>query len=344
MGLISINGNTFDPAAAGVRRLGAGEDENASKSKFILVQSKEPLKKAQKQALADANVAIKEYVSENTYLCRYEPEDIAPVRALDFVDYAADYSADFVVNPSLRTHTAGPPGHISSRTHTVDVVFHKDCQLSECKQKLCEAAHIDPEDIDPENASASKGKVRLTVQEQFLDALAELDDVALIQEVKPNRLFNNVARGILKAENVDINGTTLDGSGQIVAVGDTGVDSSHPAFAAQSGQASRIKKLIAFGRPNKTNDPDGHGTHVCGSVLGSSTLASGEPIQGSAPAANLVMQSLLDARGGLGGIPDDLDDLFGPAYQEGARVHNNSWGSSQPGLAYDQSCKEIDDL
>ena len=335
MGLITINGNTLNPAAPVAQRqtLGAAVD-NAADSNYILVQTKEPLKKAQKQSLSAIGVVVKEYVSQNTYLCRYKPEDLAPVRDLDYIDYANVYPTMFVVNPTLRTHSVGPPGHISSRTHVVDVILHKDCEFDQSKQSICEAAHLDPEDV-----SGCKGKIRLTVQEQHLDALAAIDNVAFIQEVKPNRLFNNVARTILKVEDLEVNGTRLDGTGQLVAVGDTGVDSAHPAFAGD-----RIKKTIGLGRRNKTNDPDGHGTHVCGSVLGSSTLASGERIQGSAPAAKLVMQSLLDPQGGLGGIPDDLENLFGPAYAEGARVHNNSWGSSQPGLPYDQSCREIDDF
>jgi hypothetical protein len=34
----------------------------------------------------------------------------------------------------------------------------------------------------------------------------------------------------------------------------------------------------------------------------------------------------MDSQGNLGGIPADLNLLFGEAYQAGARVHNNSWG------------------
>lgn len=336
MVLITINGNSLDTRAPVAQRqaLGAAA-EDAAGSNFIIVQTKEPLKKAQKQSLADNNVTVREYVSENTYVCRYEPQDLAPVRGLEFIDYCDIYPTTFVVNPGLRTHVSGPPGHISSRTHTVDVILHKGCEFGGCKKAICEAAHVDPDDVE-----GCKGKVRLTVQEQHLDALAKIDDVAIIQEVHANRLFNNVARDILKVGDVDVNGTALDGTGQIVAVGDTGVDSDHPAFAGDD----RIVKLIDLGRQGRTNDPDGHGTHVCGSVLGNATLSSGGPIQGSAPGAKLVMQSLLDSRGGLGGIPADLEQLFQPAYAEGARVHNNSWGSSTPGLAYDQSAQEIDEF
>ena len=42
----------------------------------------------------------------------------------------------------------------------------------------------------------------------------------------------------------------------------------------------------------------------------------------------IFFQSILDANGGLGGLPWDLNDLFDEAYQSGVRIHNNSWGSS----------------
>jgi hypothetical protein len=146
---------------------------------------------------------------------------------------------------------------------------------------------------------------------------------------------------------VVVNGTPYLGDGQVVAVADTGFDrgspaNAHPAFTG------RVAKLYALGRtsPDKTDDPHGHGTHVAGSVLGDGNSASmGGAIQGTAPRATLVLQSLLDPSGGLGGIPADLHDLFEPPYDDdGARVHTNSWGATQPGLAYDASAQELDDV
>ncbi len=52
---------------------------------------------------------------------------------------------------------------------------------------------------------------------------------------------------------------------------------------------------------------------------------------GVAPEAKLVIQSLADAEGGLGGIPNDSGDLMRQAYNDGARVHNDSWGGQTGG-------------
>ena len=71
----------------------------------------------------------------------------------------------------------------------------------------------------------------------------------------------------------------------------------------------------------------------------------GGAIQGTAPEATLILQSTLDAQGGLGGLPADLHDLFTPPYHDDqARIHTNSWGATTPGLPYDQSAQEIDDM
>jgi hypothetical protein len=80
--------------------------------------------------------------------------------------------------------------------------------------------------------------------------------------------------------------------------------------------------------------------------LGDGTSAKlGISIQGTAPAAKLVLQSVLDSQGGLGGLPADLNDLFaGPYNDDGARVHSNSWGSTVGDGSYDAQASEVDDF
>src|SRR5258706_211306 len=121
-----------------------------------------------------------------------------------------------------------------------------------------------------------------------------------------------------------------------------------PRLASQrmwtSSFTGRVVQLTPLGRPGKADDPDGHGTHCCGSILGDGTSATmGGAIQGTAPKAKLIVQSLLDSSGGLGGIPADLHDLFNPPFaNQKSMVQSNSWGSG-PG-PYGQAAKEIDQV
>jgi subtilisin family serine protease len=350
MARITINGISIDPITQSHALTMAGlASVDASKSNYILIQTKAPLTAEQKKQLSDMGVVIHQYVSENTYECGFKPSDLEAIRRLPFVAWANVYLHGFKVAPNLRGKAGDPSAHIlpmavaaphSKELHTVDIVFHEDVdpKSEPIREQVAQAARLDKDSL-----VSSRGKIRATVQERYLDDLAALDEVRVIQEVPTVKLRNSVARGILAAD-VVLNGTAFQGEGQVVAVADTGFDrgnanNTHPAFTG------RVVKLYALGRPNKTNDTDGHGTHVCGSVLGNGNSAlMGGAIQGTAPKAQLVLQSLLDGQGGLGGIPTDLHDLFDPPYSnEKARVHTNSWGATQPGLPYDQSAQEIDD-
>ncbi|HWI74798.1 MAG TPA: S8 family serine peptidase [Baekduia sp.] len=348
MARITINSVSVDPLAAPARGLAAlaPAAADAADTDYILIQVGEPLDADQQEQLAGLGAEIQEYVPDDTYVARYQPADLQPIRDLPFVSWVGPYLRAFKVAPALTPAPApqdlgvaplqrGP----SRKPRTVDVVLHDDVDAGDVRAQIAAAAKLDPEMLE-----TGRGKVRFTVEQGQLDALADLDVVHHIEEVPERRLFNNVARGILHAD-VSVNGTDYRGAGEVVAVADTGFDRGstsnvHPAFSG------RVVKLYALGRPNSADDPHGHGTHVAGSVLGDgSSPTMGGKIQGTAPEATLVLQSTLDAGGGLGGLPNDLHDLFEPPYDDdGARVHTNSWGATTPGLPYDQSAREIDDM
>jgi serine protease AprX len=130
------------------------------------------------------------------------------------------------------------------------------------------------------------------------------------------------------------NVANLTGAGVVVGVADTGIEADHIAF---DGAAMNV---IARGRPGDSSDPHGHGTHVTGTIGGrpGGNLAH---LGGVAPDVQIVMQSVMDANGGLGGLGADLTDLFDEAYQREVRIHNNSWGANV-GAAYTTSSFEID--
>ncbi|KAK4867018.1 hypothetical protein LT330_007759 [Penicillium expansum] len=350
MTIISINGNNLDPQAQlPVLRALHLDSEDAKRSDYILVQSAEPLSSEQEDEIEQLGVDIQQYVSKNTYLCGFKGTDLEAIRRLSYISWVNVYLEMFVIQSSLKspaettTLSSLPTVPKNRISHTVDLLLHKDVDPRSARTawEIAAAAHADPDTLD-----TGSSKIRLSVQNQYLEGLATLDSVKGIHPVYPARLFNNRAVEILETP-FQINGTQYEGKGQVVAVADTGFDKgstvdTHPAFSKY-----QVKQLYALGgRSGKSDDPDGHGTHVCGSVLGdgfSSTM--GGKISGAAPKASLVVQSLLDRRNELGGIPSDLTRLFSPPFEkDDARIHTNSWGSSafNRQLPYNPSSKEID--
>ncbi|RAK96959.1 S8 family serine peptidase [Aspergillus ibericus CBS 121593] len=358
MSVLTINGNRLNPTAQRPLLSALGlQSEDVSISNHILVQTNEPLSDVQELELEGLGVKILEYVSANTYLCELKKRDqLSNIKDLGYVSWMNDYLDHFVVESSLKSsaHAAEEslfPAVPKNRTsHLVDIGLHKyvDPEAPGLRRAIGAAVHADPADLE-----VAGNKIRVNVENQYLDDLAAIDEVRVIEPVYKARLFNTRATAIMGAP-VQVNGCDFEGEGQFVAVADTGFDKGskrdvHPAFTG------RVSRLYALGRPRKACDPDGHGTHVCGSVLGDgNSVAMGGDIRGTAPQAKLVLQSLLDRHNGLGGIPSNLYDLFSPPYRDDkakaddqaqARIHTNSWGTKSfdgTQLPYNQSSEAID--
>lgn len=82
MATITVNGNTVDRGTEGIFT------PDAKSSNFILLQGHAPLSVEEKDIVKVLGVQIQEYVAENTYLCRYVPEDLEELRQLSFVNTA----------------------------------------------------------------------------------------------------------------------------------------------------------------------------------------------------------------------------------------------------------------
>ncbi|MCL5256693.1 MAG: S8 family serine peptidase [Chloroflexi bacterium] len=191
--------------------------------------------------------------------------------------------------------------------------------------------------------------VRAKVKTTDLAALAQDDAVSWIEEYHAPQLLNDKSREIANTATAwsDLG---LYGSGQIIGVADTGLDTGITGTVNLDFRG-RIEASYPLGRPvtNDWSDPNGHGTHVAGSILGNGKNSGSDPashsyassLAGMAPEAKLVMQSVLDSSGGLGGIPPDLNTLFQQAYDAGARIHSDSWGADVAG-EYDSMAANVD--
>ncbi|MCP4690494.1 MAG: S8 family serine peptidase, partial [Desulfobacterales bacterium] len=292
-------------------------------------------------------VEILEYAPHNAYICRFEPFDLDSIRNLDYVEWANVYMKGFKIAPKLRASAGGPRASLlalssvetSMAREPVDVVaaLHQNAPMEKTLAKIAAAARLDASAL-----RCASDSVRLTIQPQYLEKLAEIDEIRHIEESFTPKLLNNVAIGILGADATHEQ-TMMEGEGEIVAVCDTGFDKGdvedvHPAFQG------RVLKLYGLGRES-ASDFNGHGTHVAGSVLGDGVSSSmGGRIRGAAPKAGLVFQSLLNGWGGLS-IPQDLKTLFEIPYEEdAARIHTNSWGFSSSSARATVSARQVDEF
>lgn len=194
---------------------------------------------------------------------------------------------------------------------------------------------------------ASTGRVvRFLLNRTDLYAVALVRGVASVSAAKSPGLRCDQARRLIGLDHAALpTQLPFDGAGELVGVADTGLDEDHADF-----DGKRVT-VIALGRPGDGSDPDGHGTHVAGTIAGTGKASrsvgdgpgSPAPLRGVAPAADIYFQSVLDVNGELGGLPESLISLLQPAYDAGVRIHNNSWGAYIQSR-YDGMAVEIDEF
>lgn len=211
--------------------------------------------------------------------------------------------------------------------------------------------------------SSSSSKIRV----HYTGDLARLRDLEGVKIADPARAPLPLAAAPMALPAVSGFPPGLDGSGEIVAVADTGLDVGADGPALHRDFQGRIETIANWpSNPSWTpflarpDDDDGaadrhtgHGTHVAGLAVGDGISCGGRH-RGAAPAARLVFRALehycaikppfssqVSSGFYLSGRPLDLRELFQQAWDHGARIHVNSWGDAARG-AYTDDCFEAD--
>lgn len=311
-----------------------------SGSNIYLVQIPSPLLPQHSEDLEKAGAILLENFRNGYYTSLLTSDQASDVEQLPFVTKVIPYNGESLNVASGSALESGREAGLESlgdstgrsdqkQILTFDVRLHRESDLGAVLDWLKKSG--------ASVAGQSRRKIRIYVLEDspVITELSRMTEVRSIEEYKAPRLWNDRACAI-----VGIRSNTArlkyDGEDQIIGVADTGLDDAHPDFRG------RVLAAIALGRPGRTDDPDGHGTHVAGTALGDGAASRGA-FQGAAPKAKLVFQSILDNRGELGGLPLDLNDLFEEAYQRGARIHNNSWGADTVST-YTANSEEVDEF
>ena len=181
------------------------------------------------------------------------------------------------------------------------------------------------------------GRYEGFVEEGNLLTIMQQPSVMYLRPDPAFAAFNDNARGHMETNTMKTYFTTdLDGSGQVVAVADSGLDDDHGDFGSRV-----VGNFDVIGDGSTADKHSGHGTHVSCTVLGDGTRGG---YSGVAGAADLYFQAMENDNTGNFQSPS-LNNLLNTAYNADARTHTNSWGSSSASQQgkYNSETEDVDD-
>lgn len=306
-----------------------------------IVASEGPIKGEWRERLERAGARIHGYLPDNAYLVTADEE------ALKTIETSVPHT---ILTPYLPADKRVSAGKAPDREFLVIVL--------DAERRIEVAERI--RGIEGCKVLFDTGEiVRARLTPDALDEVAGWKEVAFIDlsVVNESRPMCDRARlpEAMDLESVWPSGMGepgLTGKGQVVAVADSGLDGGD-LETLHEDMRGRVSRVYAIGREGDWSDFIGHGTHICGSVMGNGAKSGGK-VRGPAYEATLIMQSLCDEHGGTA-RPTSLWDLLWQAYREenglpGARIHCDSWGSGRDDDAegaellgvYVEDCREID--
>jgi hypothetical protein len=310
--------------AAAARRAAAPETRAA-----YVVQFPSPVLEEWRTWLESAT-QVRGYLPEFAYLVWATPSEMLAVAANENVFWTGEWKPEYkTVRAGSAPAARSASGDTPARWMHVGSLRAGNDGAADLRDRL-EALEATVRSSFPRLGGC--GAVALLADAQIA-AVADWPDIEWIEPQPTPVLFNDQAArtNMMNVSNawksLSSGGLGLTGAGQIVAVADTGCDTGdladlHPDLAGRIVAAyGWTNDVCESGAP--WADLQSHGTHVCGSILGSGAKSSGQ-YKGMAHEARLVMQGCWET---LCGLPSGhLQDLFGQAYDAGARIHSDSWG------------------
>jgi hypothetical protein len=347
--VVSESPSEADTATAGLSIEGSSQGEKG----YYIVQFDGPIRTKQKKKLEQLGAQIFDYLPDFAFIVKMDSETVAAAESMKKVRWVRIYQPANKIEPTLAKALAADDVSSFSAAGEFMVTVFKGEDPEAIAQQI-EQAGAEVLDVTGSDFST---KLRVRTDLDNLEAVAQIIGVKWIEKAPAWEVQNDVAAGIMNATDAVRSATVpnLFGAGQVIGVADTGLDqgSTNPAllhddFEDGSG-VSRVSQIIDLSGDGADDVISGHGTHVAGSVLGNGDLSGSNPatstydgsFAGIAPEATLVFQALEDDNGDLSGIPDPVNSLFDQAYNAGARIHTDSWGSPEAG-SYTSTSEELD--
>ncbi|MEM7354079.1 MAG: S8 family serine peptidase [Acidobacteriota bacterium] len=346
----------------------------------VLVKLAGPATASQRQQLEDTVAAIYAYLPDDTFLVRPRSANLAALEDVGAV-WVGTVPPQAKLSPALDITRGG------SADDRFAVLLHllPDGDLEAARQAI-QALVPEGVVGHAQGRRFSRLRLLLSAAdiERYRDVLAQRADVVWIELENRRVLLNDTTiwvgqSGLDGGQATPIFDQGIHGEGQVVAVLDTGIDPDSCFFRDASGVLPptnpcdggtlvdpTARKIIATnfladadcdGGTIAGNEWDnhGHGSHVAGTVA-SDNLSNPivhDPGDGMAPGAQLVIQDGGFAPDNCADLPGlgcpvvDLVPIFQQTYDQGARIHTNSWGDREnffPPNIYSAGSEDADEM
>ncbi|MDP6662293.1 MAG: S8 family serine peptidase [Candidatus Thalassarchaeaceae archaeon] len=303
---------------------------------IVLIDSEIGLWDARVEISDSADVAIRSTIPPSGFLVQGSETELGVVSGLPIVTSSHEVPLALLLDSVL---WGGAPDHLTE----VQLIGWKDAELNRLDTpglgligSLRDLAILSLEEPWSPGIGIQFG----SLPSSEAVGIAMHPQVAFISPVPTLSTFNDQVRshmGVNIAETAFFTG--LNGSGQRIAVADTGIDHDHGDFGP--GGSRIVQRVDVSGDGTTADTNDGHGTHVSCTVLGDGSRTS--TYEGVAPEAELYMQAMEDDETGTLAGPG-VYTLLGTAYNSGgARLHSNSWGGLDSGGDYTTQSEDADD-
>ncbi|MGJ8664546.1 MAG: S8 family serine peptidase, partial [Marinicella sp.] len=366
---LKLNAAEFDPLIEKLSLSGL-PDLMQQSSKYGLVQFHQKDSKSYDR-IHQMGAKVLNYLPHDTYVVEWDEKTKAKLQKSDTFRFVGDYQPVYKLSPHVwNSAKALKTEHSHMEIELFGFKGSSRKNLKNSLQKYAQDVHIDV--VEDRNGMPY---VKATIKSDVVSTLLQLvqaQDVMWIDRYLQPKVYNIDSVGPIQSNQADITQATIwnkgiTGTGQIVAVADSGLDRNQDFFtqyntgsggvtkkytnatypgASTVGELNLDHKVIGyFVQPGASEYDDDaecsedsgatgfHGTHVTGTVAGdsgtpaSSTSANYDEGDGMAPHAQILFQDLGNTQSGCLSGRGGYD-MFIQAAGAGAGISSNSYGTN----------------
>ncbi len=288
------------------------------------------------EQIQTTGATVQDYLPERAFVVDLHNANHAQLRALGFITHIIEFDDAWKMDPQLDSRSfqtdarkaLAAKGELAAQVYLFPGEHIQDALVEINKQSGIT--------VHRHELMNDRFMIEISGPSQFIRSLAKIDAIQWIESAPEITMRNSSNRWIVQSNTpgfFPVYEAGIHGEGQLVAVMDGRVRVDHCSFSDPEGDpiGDDHRKIQAYN--TSTSNPDFHGTHVAGTVLGDNN--ANDHTRGVAYKARLIF---------------DVEPAFTFAamnsrlsthYSQGASIHTNSWGDDGT-TAYTGLARSID--